>query len=92
MFVFAQHSFYFGGVPAIVIPSDVSVFINQHEKVFVIEQNRDAQLKSLLMIELQADPHKLISVLNYDGMPITADCILTNMKKTLSHSKSTVKA
>lgn len=54
----------------------VEAFINEHEKVFIIEQNRDAQLKSLLMIELQIDPHKLVSVLNYDGMPITAENIL----------------
>ena len=61
----------------------VEEFVDQHKKVFVIEQNRDAQLKSLLMIELQADPKKLVSVLNYDGMPITADCILAQMKKEL---------
>ncbi|HXD94856.1 MAG TPA: 2-oxoacid:acceptor oxidoreductase subunit alpha, partial [Bacteroidia bacterium] len=67
-------------------------FIDQHEKVFVIEQNRDGQLKSLLMIELQANPQKLISVLNYDGMPITADNILNQIKKSLSLSTSTVKA
>ena len=50
-------------------------FINTHEKIFVIEQNRDAQMKSLLLIELGADAKKLISVLHYDGMPITADNI-----------------
>jgi 2-oxoglutarate ferredoxin oxidoreductase subunit alpha len=61
-------------------------FINEHQTIYVIEQNRDAQMKSLMMIELQADPHKLISVLNYDGMPITADNILTQIKKTLVSS------
>ena len=64
----------------------VEDFIDQHKKVFVIEQNRDAQLKSLLMIELHADPNKLVSVLNYDGMPITADNILGQMKRVLSNS------
>ena len=54
----------------------VEDFINTHEKVFMIEQNRDAQMRSLLMIELNADPGKVISVLNYDGMPITADNIM----------------
>jgi 2-oxoglutarate ferredoxin oxidoreductase subunit alpha len=62
----------------------VEDFIIAHEHVFVIEQNRDAQMKSLLMIELQADPKKLISVLNYDGMPITADNIVGQIKKSLS--------
>ena len=51
-------------------------FINSHEKVFVIEQNRDAQFRSLMLIELGTNPDKLISVLNYDGTPITADNIL----------------
>lgn len=50
-------------------------FIDAHEKVFVIEQNRDAQFKSLMMIELGINSEKLVSVLNYDGTPITADNI-----------------
>lgn len=70
----------------------VEEFINQHERVFVIEQNRDAQMKSLLMIELQANPTKLISVLNYDGMPITADNIVNQISKNLSHSPQLKKA
>jgi 2-oxoglutarate ferredoxin oxidoreductase subunit alpha len=63
--------------------SEVENFIESHERIFVIEQNRDAQLKSLLMIELQADPSKLISVLNYDGMPITADAIVNQILSKL---------
>ena len=58
-------------------------FLNAHEKVFVIEQNRDAQFRSLMMIELGIDPKKLISVLNYDGTPITADNILEQIKSNL---------
>jgi len=54
----------------------VEDFINAHDKIYVIEQNRDAQMKSLLMIELQINPAKLISVLNFDGTPITAETIL----------------
>ena len=49
----------------------------------MIEQNRDAQMKSLLMIELQIDPNKLISVLNYDGMPITAENILKQVSNKI---------
>ncbi len=59
-------------------------FINTHEKVFVIEQNRDAQFKSLMMIELGINPEKLVSILNYDGMPITADFIFNRIKSNLS--------
>lgn len=70
----------------------VENFINSHKRVFVIEQNRDAQMKSLLMIELQANPSKLISVLNYNGLPITADNILTQIAKNLSGSPKLKKA
>jgi 2-oxoglutarate ferredoxin oxidoreductase subunit alpha len=55
-------------------------FIDLHERIFVIEQNRDAQFRSLMMIELGTEPSKLISVLNYDGMPITADNIYRQIK------------
>jgi len=55
-------------------------FVDSHEKIFVIEQNRDAQFKSLMTIELGTDPGKLVSVLNYDGMPITADFIYKEIK------------
>jgi 2-oxoglutarate/2-oxoacid ferredoxin oxidoreductase subunit alpha len=50
-------------------------FVDSHERIFVIEQNRDAQFRSLMMIELGIAAAKLVSVLNYDGMPITADNI-----------------
>lgn len=58
-------------------------FVHSHKKVFVIEQNRDAQFKSLMMIELGINPEKLVSVLNYDGTPITADNILNQIKANL---------
>jgi 2-oxoglutarate ferredoxin oxidoreductase subunit alpha len=68
----------------------VQDFINAHEKVFVIEQNRDGQMRSLLINELNADPQKLIPVLNYDGMPITADAIITQINKHLAPAKTLI--
>ncbi len=62
---------------------DVEQFIEDHEVVFVIEQNRDAQMRSLLINELEVNPKKLIRVLNFDGMPITADKIVTEISKSL---------
>lgn len=50
----------------------VEDFVHAHDRIFVIEQNRDAQMRSLLINELEVNPGKLIRVLNYDGMPITA--------------------
>lgn len=68
----------------------VEDFINSHEKIFIIEQNRDAQMRSLLINELNADPQKLIPVLNYDGMPITAYTIMTQISKNLTPAKTLI--
>ena len=62
----------------------VEDFINAHEQIFVIEQNRDAQMRSLIMIELGINADKLFSVLNYDGMPITADQITRQITSHLN--------
>ncbi|MEQ1644832.1 MAG: 2-oxoacid:acceptor oxidoreductase family protein, partial [Pyrinomonadaceae bacterium] len=59
-------------------------FVDAHERIFVIEQNRDAQFRSLMMIELGVEATKLISVLNYDGMPITADNIFRQVRATIT--------
>ncbi len=62
---------------------EVADFIENHEKVFVIEQNRDAQMRALLINELEINPKKLIKILNYDGTPITADLIIQNINATV---------
>jgi 2-oxoglutarate/2-oxoacid ferredoxin oxidoreductase subunit alpha len=51
---------------------EVIAFCAQHERVFVVEQNRDAQMRSLLMTEADVPGAKLIPTLSYDGMPMTA--------------------
>ncbi len=51
---------------------EVKGFLDQHERVYVIEQNRDAQLRTLLMAEFELGPDKLKSVLCFDGTPISA--------------------
>ena len=51
---------------------EVGEFIGAHEQVFVVEQNRDAQLRALLMMDLGIDPAQLVAVLHFDGTPITA--------------------
>ncbi len=51
---------------------DVREFIEKHERVYVVEQNRDAQLRSLLILDLDINPAKFIPLLHYDGMPINA--------------------
>lgn len=50
-------------------------FIDQHDQVYVVEQNRDGQLRTLLISELGVAPALLDSILHYDGLPITARII-----------------
>ncbi len=69
-------------------PQPVVDFILDHEKVFVIEQNRDGQIRSLLINELEIDPRRLFPVLNYDGMPITADHIIRQIYNHIPQPQS----
>jgi 2-oxoglutarate ferredoxin oxidoreductase subunit alpha len=57
---------------AFPFPDCVRDFIAVHAQVFVIEQNRDAQMRSLLVTELEINPARLTKVLHFDGTPITA--------------------
>jgi 2-oxoglutarate ferredoxin oxidoreductase subunit alpha len=59
-------------VRAFPFHSSVTSFIADHDFVFVVEQNRDAQLRSLIVNECGIDPVRLVPVLHYDGTPITA--------------------
>ena len=59
-------------VRAFPFPESVAEFAASHAKTFVIEQNRDAQLKTLLVNEAGINPANLVSILHYDGTPITA--------------------
>ncbi|MEO9191078.1 MAG: 2-oxoacid:acceptor oxidoreductase subunit alpha, partial [Acetobacteraceae bacterium] len=54
------------------VHDDVAEFIDAHDQVFIVEQNRDAQLRTLLINELEIDPARLTRMLHYDGSPITA--------------------
>jgi 2-oxoglutarate ferredoxin oxidoreductase subunit alpha len=65
-------------------PQVVPDFIAAHDQVFVVEQNRDGQMRSLLINELEADPARLPAVLHYDGTPITARFIVAAIRKALA--------
>jgi 2-oxoglutarate ferredoxin oxidoreductase subunit alpha len=62
---------------------EVVDFINAHDQVFVVEQNRDAQMRMLLVNECATDPARFISVLHYDGTPITARFITAAIAERL---------
>jgi 2-oxoglutarate ferredoxin oxidoreductase subunit alpha len=62
---------------------DVEAFIEDHEMVFVVEQNRDGQMRSLLMTEFEFGHDKIKSVLCFDGDPISARNIRKQILKQL---------
>ncbi len=76
-------------ITAFPFTAAVDAFIKNHQQLFVIEQNRDAQMRTLLMTECGIAPNVLASVLNFDGMPITANYITAQIKQQLSISNVT---
>ena len=64
--------------------AEVKEFVMSHPGTFLIEQNRDAQLKTLLITEEQINTDRLISVLHYDGTPITARFIADHISKHIA--------
>lgn len=69
---------------AFPFPNVLSSFIAEHQFVFVVEQNRDAQMRSLLINEFDIDPAKLIAILHYDGTPITARFIVNAINSQIN--------
>ena len=63
------------GALAFPFADEIQDFVQSHSKVFVIEQNRDAQMKTLLVNEAHINPASLVSILHYDGTPISAAII-----------------
>ena len=66
----------------------VADFINHHEKTFVIEQNRDGQMRSLIINECGINPDRLVPITNIDSMPVTAGHIIQAMEQTIDSSKA----
>lgn len=64
--------------------SQVREFFNRHDYTFVIEQNRDGQLRLLLTMELNVPPSELIPVLDYGGLPLTAETVVQTVTSYLA--------
>ncbi|MGC2167322.1 MAG: 2-oxoacid:acceptor oxidoreductase subunit alpha [Gallionella sp.] len=75
---------------AFPFPQSVADFIAAHDRVFVVEQNRDAQMRTMLIDELEVNPSRLVKVLHYDGTPITARFIASAIRTTLAMLLETV--
>ena len=76
-------------VRAFPFHQDVTDFAAEHDVVFVVEQNRDAQLRTLLVAEEGLEPSRLVSILHYDGVPITARFIAGAIGSRLDARKVT---
>jgi 2-oxoglutarate ferredoxin oxidoreductase subunit alpha len=67
--------------------TEVEQFLHSHEVVFVVEQNRDAQLRSLLTLETGIEKSKLRSILHYSGLPISSECIVKGVLAELAEGR-----
>ena len=63
---------------------EVMEFIAAHERVFVVEQNRDGQLRMMIVNEGDIDPAKLVKIVHYDGTPVTARFISREIAEDLA--------
>jgi len=67
---------------------EVEQFLREHETIFVVEQNRDAQLRALLTLETGVEKRKLRSILHYNGLPMSADCVVDAVSGALARGEA----
>ena len=67
---------------------EVKEFINSHKRIYVVEQNRDAQLRSLLLLDIDARSETLVPALFYDGMPLCARDVVAKIKADMAKGQA----
>jgi len=70
-------------VRSVPFHDEVMQFINNHDIVFVVEQNRDAQMRTVLIKELECTPAKLVAVLHYNGSPLPAKVVEQHIRRVV---------
>jgi 2-oxoglutarate ferredoxin oxidoreductase subunit alpha len=75
-------------VKAFPFSDAVKDFIDRHERVYIVEQNRDAQLRSLLILDIEADARKLVPILHYDGMPLAANFVVQKVQEDVAKGRA----
>jgi 2-oxoglutarate ferredoxin oxidoreductase subunit alpha len=75
-------------VRAFPFADTVREFISKHEVVYVVEQNRDAQLRSMLILDIEAEATKLVSLLHYNGMPINAGFVVSRILEEVAKGRA----
>jgi len=78
-------------IRAFPFAEEVVDFVSTHDQVFVVEQNRDAQLQKLMVNECAIDPARFISILHYDGTPITARFVTAAIAERMNLNKPKAK-
>jgi 2-oxoglutarate ferredoxin oxidoreductase subunit alpha len=69
---------------------DVEAFLESHDRLYVVEQNRDAQFRSLLILETRVEKAKLHSLLHYSGLPVSSAFIVDGVLADLAEGQQTV--
>jgi 2-oxoglutarate ferredoxin oxidoreductase subunit alpha len=75
-------------IKAFPFSESVNEFIEKHDSIYVVEQNRDAQLRSLLILDAEIEPKKLIPVLHYNGMPLSANFIVERVTEEMAKGRA----
>jgi 2-oxoglutarate ferredoxin oxidoreductase subunit alpha len=75
-------------VKAFPFTDAVREFISQHDVVYVVEQNRDAQMRTLLITDINAEQNKLVPVLHYDGMPLNAGFVVDKVLEEVAKGQA----
>ena len=81
-------------IRAFPLSREIANFVMNHDQTFVVEQNRDAQMRTLIMADLNIDPARLTPILHYGGMPITARFIVKEISARVPKAapKKTIEA
>ena len=75
-------------VRAFPFSDSIREFIDKHDVVYVVEQNRDAQLRTLLILDGQVDPAKLVSVLHYNGIPLNPGYVVDRVLEEIAKGRA----
>jgi 2-oxoglutarate ferredoxin oxidoreductase subunit alpha len=81
-------SFNYLRIRAFPFNDDVQKFLDAHERIYVVEQNRDAQLKILLLLEMDVESKKLLSILHYNGLPMVAENVVDGLHKDIAKGRA----
>jgi 2-oxoglutarate ferredoxin oxidoreductase subunit alpha len=75
-------------IKAFPFSSEVRAFLHEHERVFVAEQNRDAQLKSLLTLETDFPKERMQSILSYGGLPMHCRSVMEAIEQSATQGEA----